>query len=520
MTYTWNGTGFNEGFVASQFLTANNTSYFYEQNYNNFFVTDNTGYGFVSDTTAFITIGTIFTDEPEYSMYVNTFSTALLSAKLLVFQSNATNVINAYNQTPSAYVTTTLTQSASSTSAFTASQLYAPFLTNPQSNFAFSEILNNWNGGPQIIKNLTGILSNFQGIVLGSMQKTKAVVDFKTKLLRQTTAVADETSKIQQQVNGFLSTNTFSALASAFPNSGLPQFNQLLMNHNAALEKAICTLCPVAAKGASVEGIINEFLGGKIFNILSPMDKIIADINNSNNIVSNLIKSIPTNGFTADTIAPSLSAAYQSQSAYIINSQGNPQISSLNAMSSFTNQAVNLLNNIMSKVPITASLPAPNAVTNPTQILNTLISTAKQSYTGQSTTLTGAQQAIATLVNTIATTTSPASSMYNPPVNPAEPSQGGSLANIAPLNSIFGGTTDPTITNPVINIALDPDVSNNQMLNLIAQRNVDAPGIFDTVAQGNGINLFNPIPHTPRNTPVDGSLGTYPDYSTLDISTD
>ena len=277
------------------------------------------------------------------------------------------------------------------------------------------------------------------------------------------------------------------------------------------MQQNLTTLMPITATGASIEGIISSVLGDKAVNILTPIDKILSDINSLNSVVSSLINSIPTAGFTATQPG----SAYVNP--YITNTQGASGFIALQNMSSFANQGVNLLQNLTSNIPITPSTPIPSATTDPSQILTNLVNTTGQNIYGKSgTTLSTAQQAMASLVNTIATTGSPSTTANNPYTSAVEPSQGGSFMNLSIFKSIFN-FPDPTITPPNLSLSLDPAIQQTQIGQLFDQQQVDSAGIYQEVKMGDGI-IFKPFNMTPRNKPLDGSLGDYNQSSPIDLT--
>lgn len=499
-TYTWNGSSFNEGTLTTQFmLDFYNNLYLYEQNYGGFFTctVDTSGNpqydGTVQYATQFIPNGTQFDQAFGYSdSQVTTVTTSILQGRLGIFQSTGTNVVDLTTQDPSSYVTNTITPALSAYGTSEALSEYAPFLNNVNFNFGLQDIMT-WGNGKQIINQLAGILSNHQSNLLGIQQGATSIIDFKKKIIRRQTLLANSVRTNQATTQTFMTSGSFGALQSAFPSEFSP-FTGVIGNANTISSNNMAGLLPSNLGGGNVQGVITSAIG-KVFggsntngvpNIINPIDKFVTDIGDLQKPNANFLNNIPNTGF-----------------------------SSITNQISFINQAVNILNNIVSKIPVTNTIQLPNASTNTANINSALtsfykaqISTTSTQPAAISTTQKANNQLAILMAQTGPTNTSTIPvSAANYDIN--DPSQGGSLLNTPVLSSIFNSEEDSTVKAPNINVSPDPSVQANQYLQIISQNQANQPGIVNTPAQGTGFNIFEEIELRPRNNPITGTPGDY-----------
>lgn len=500
-TYTWNGLGFNEGTLSTQFmLDFYNNLYLYEQNYNGFFPctvdsNNNPQYaGSLQYVVKFIPSGTQFDQAFGYTEdQIYNVDTQILNGKLGIFQSNSTNVVDSYTQDTSSYVNTTVTTALSGAGISQAIAANAPYLVSPEMNFSFQEILNNWSDGPTMIKNLSNILTNHQSNLVGTNASVQRIMDFKKKLIRQQANLGDQHRVVQNNTSTFLGSGTFTSLASAFPSQFHPLVG-LLQNHNSFASQQITNLLPRIASGAgsSIEGVVNGIVNGLfgsnpsgIPNIINPIDKFVTDLNTISTSSNSLINQLENSGFQ-----------------------------SLSNQISYTNQVVNLLNNIMAKIPVNSQIPIPTTVTDPTVINNTLTSYYNAQLGLNQNAASSSSQAATNQLLALMKMAGPSTTNQNNPTAPPtyvadNPVYGGSLINLGPLQSIFNGEKDPSISAPSITLSPDPSVQSQQNNTTVAQNSANQPGVSNAPTQGVGINNLDEVPLRPRNTPVDGSLGDY-----------
>jgi len=500
-TYIWNGLNFNEGTQPTQFmLDPENNLYLFEQNYLGFFpcTVDSSGNpqysGNLQYAVAFIPAGIQFDQAFGYTQdQVYAVDTTILNGRLNIFQSNATNIVNASTQNTSSYVNTTVTTALSGAGIAQATSTAAPYLVSPQMNFTFQEILKNWVNGPTMIANLASLLSNHQSNIVGASASVQRITDFKKKLVRQQAVQANQVAIVQNNSSTCLASGTFGAMATAFPNELQPLIG-VLQNHNSFTSQQLTNLLPTIATGAGssiesvVSGIVSGLFGGNSSNvpsIINPIDKFVVDLN---------------------TISTSNNS--------LINQIGNSGFSSLPSQTNYVNQVVNLLNNVMSQIPVTSQTPAPTPVTNPTVINNTITSYYDSQLNLNQNAATSSSQAATNKLLALMQASGPSTTNQNNPTAPPtyvanNPVYGGSFINSGPLQSIFNGEEDQSVIAPNITLSPDPSIQTQQNNTNVAQNAANAAGVSRTPTQGAGINTLDEVPLRPRNTPVDGSLGDY-----------
>ena len=481
--YTWSGTNFSTP-VVTQFFVDNTGSFlFYEKNYNAFFhVSDPATTGNIpvyapGGSNEFqLSAGAVLTALDQYSAQVSTFNTSILTERMNSWENQVSNILKDFTQSPSALVTMLLNSGGVNSLILNEVEklkALTPVLVDKATNFALQEVLNKWPGGQNIIKDLNTTLLGLQNKATGATQGSKTISDFKTKLIRQSTQIADETSKLQQQAQKILSDNTFTALVSAFPGSMGPIVS-LVQNAEAKYRSELAALLPsTGLDGTSIQGIVSGLFAGKIPVITSAIDKLSGDINELESGFNQLVASFPTNGFH-----------------------------SLQDLSNVCNQSVNLLNNLLKDLPISASIQIPNPVTDATQIVNAIQSEFNKSLGLVSSNITGATAAIQSII-TMASDTQVASAIMV-----MEPFIGGSLAHTAALSGILH-SHDPSMTTPNLTASADPSIASKQVLDAGRQTLVDAQGKPRKAKRGECINTLEEFPLRPRNKPLDGSPGTY-----------
>jgi hypothetical protein len=483
MTYTWDGIGFNQ-FVASQILEdTNGNYYYYDQNYIGFFpITISDGQLVNPDSIPInseaLPQDTVLNDVPDSSDLSTQAATAVLNNKMNAFVAQSSNILNGYNQNPSAYVNTTITAGlgtpAASGGIVNVLNTYAPFLTSPTTNFAFQDILTSWPGGTAVIQGLAGALSNFQNSLNQTLGGPQLVVDFKTKLLRQQMLTADSVNSNQTQISQYLNQGTFTSLASAFPEQMGP-LPGLLQTHLNFLNINLAGSIPTADLPPALQGVISSVLGslfgGSQPQIVNPMDKIVNDINGLN-----------TNG----------------GSSFLAVFGGN--LSSLQSTQSYTNQAVNLLSNIVAQIPISSQMAVPNQVTDVNQISAVLLTNAQSTIfnVGGNSSLTASQQSVANLLTVVTNTTSPPISSIPTSFTQILPSVSGLLSQ-----------ADPSVTQPNLNLSPDPTVQTQQSVTSAQQTAANLAAIFRTLPPGSSFNNLDEVPLRPRNIPLNGTQGDY-----------
>lgn len=477
-TYTWNGTDFGAS-VATRFLTdGNGNFFFYEKNYNAFFhvidpsTTGNLPVYAPGDSNNFTLIpGQILNSLDQYVSQIITFNSALLIDRMNSWVNLPTNIFKDFTQNPSALVASLLNTGAGNSSVFSQLNALAPVLVDKSANFALQEVLNKWPDGQKTIQNLNKILLGFQAKVNSATQSTQSILDFKTKLIRQSTKIADETSKLQQQAHTFLTDNTFTALVSAFP-QGMGPIASLIANADAKYASELATLLPsVGLSGTSIQGIVNGLFGGKIPIITCAVDKLFGDINELQGGFNDLVKSFPTNGFH-----------------------------SIQDITSVCNQSVNLLNNLLIDLPLQHSVQIPNPVTDALQIVNVLEAKLAEGLGEIDSQFAGAVSTLGALIAMNTTTLMVSASI--------EPFIGGSLAYTAALSGVLHGQ-DPSMTTPNLTASPDPTIASKQVLDMGRQTYLDAQGKPLKAKRGQCINSLEEFPLRPRNTTLDGSPGTY-----------
>ena len=492
MTFMWLGTNFaGYIFVPSMFFTdANNNYYYYDQNYNGFYdvITDGESQPTLpSVELTSLPISSILTSAPDLANYVPSISNQIIHNKLSSYLGDSINVLNSYTQNPSAFVANTLTNSLTGTNYSAALAQVAPLLTSPSINFSFNEILNSYQDGEQIINSLFNSLSLFQNFnITGLTGASQSISDFKKKILRQTTAVADEVRKAQGALAQYSGQNSFSALSSAIP--GFSTITSTINNATAGLGTSITNLLPSTGNINNTAGqLFNQFAGGLIRQIMNPLDIFLEDITNLDNIVAGISTNIPT--FNAP------SSGFPSPQAQAVA----------------LNQVVNSLSNVVGGLPTLPNIPIPTQATNINQIFSTVAQYAEsvlQTNTGQN---NPQQQAVNTLLSLMKNSSPTPGASTNTTVASAiiqDPYGGGSFTNTPGLSGVLN-EPDPTVQPPNVYVSPDPTVQSQQNNTASAQTAANAPGIYQNYPQGSGINIFEDVPLTPRCITTDGSLGDY-----------
>jgi len=499
--YTWNGYGFdNADFVPTQFFSTTlvgfsfNITYLYEQNYNGFFPVN-------VDASNNVTLVNPNVSEP-ISLVQNTvlvplflddqiigIDTQILNNRLLMFKNNATDIVSTYTQDPSSFVQNTISVALSGSGIGMAVETYAPFLISPELNFGLNDALKNWVNGPDLIKKLNSLFQSHQAEILKVEQGAKRISDFKKKLVKQQVALADRIRNIQGTTESFLASSTFTSLASAYPGT-FGKLEGLLHNSNSLLSGKLASIMPTAGldAGSSIEGIINKFIGNIKPTIVNPIDKLFVDIAKLDNAATGILDGLPGNGFE--------SFAHQKD---------------------FTNQVVNLLNNIVAKIPITPTFTAPNPLTSPV-LINNEITAHKNSILNinSSAATTTSQKAVMDLLKLMSINGPTLKSVVSNIVQ-NDSFHGGTFKNLSIIKSVLGTEVDQSITPPNVSQSPDPIVAQSQNDRSVAQTKADAPGVSRNFTRGSGINILDEVPLRPRNIPLDGSDGDYQVISGIPI---
>lgn len=488
-TFTWNGTSFdNQPFVASQFFTDPNGSlYFYEQNYNGFFPVTNPTDGTAPQLSAGalangLQVGTVLATADSFSKFATDVATSIIATRRTTFGSNSQNILSSATQQTTSFVESAIKNAVASNQGLqTALQSAAGYLTSTDLNFVFNDIATGWFNGPQIIQTLASLINNHQLNITGATEALARVRDFKSRILKQVTDAADDVRKLQGQIDQWETSNTFDMLSQQFPTVFGP-VKQLLDNQNKSLQQELSKLLPgTLASQVDAESfltnIFNSVVGNKIPQILNPIDKLFHDIEYLSDQADGLINQIPVDGF------------------------GN-----LETQSSVCNQIAALLNNVVAKIPVAATIPAQNPVTAVDDIYQ-----ATTQYINQQlqTTVSQAQAQINEIAATIAKYgIKPASTP--PPLDPTDSSKGGSFsaiigaANLPTLPTVAPLTYNP----PKISLSPDPTISANQNNRQDKQSAANAPGTQRNVKRGDCINnLCSDVPFKPKSRKVDGTLG-------------
>jgi hypothetical protein len=301
----------------------------------------------------------------------------------------------------------------------------------------------------------------------------------------------------------------------------------MLNSNSQLLGNQISSLLPTSglSSGTAISGIVDNFInsnlqgifGSVIPAIINPMDKIVADISKLESTVS----SFSNNGSLG--------------SASILNSIPLNGFNSITDMSNFANQSVNVLSNIINKIPISLNKSAPNSITN-LNAINTAITTYKQLQTGKislnsnspgynksSSLLSSLMASGGPVPKTTSVPVTGTSSSLAPIINSAisgstaivsvDPFQGGSFGNLPTIQNVLGGEVDQSIPTPNVTQSPDPSVAVNQNTQSSAQIAADAPGTTRNNVRGSGINILDELPLRPRNIPTDGA--TPGDYKVI-----
>lgn len=494
MSYTWLGNTFDpsDGSVETNVMNDNsNNVYFYDANYNGFFPLNiNNGiasYGGGGDI-ILLPANTILNLYTLTDANFAVVSNEIITSRLNAFLSDPQNIINSATQTPSTLIINTLTTAVSANNLSSAYAASASYLTSLNMNFAFNDIANHWVNGQNVLKSMSNILSTHQNIINNLNASTNGIIDFKKKIIRGQTMFADSVRKVQNDAYNFSTTPTFTRLVSSFPNE-LGKTVSAFGNSHQVLGKKLSHILPSNLGSSSqISNLLNNFIGGA-FNgvippIVNPIDKLLVDVNN--------INTATLNGF-----------------AQIVPSEG---FGSFAEQQIFVNQTVNLLNNIIAKIPITSQVAKQSAVTNPAAI-NNAVSNYYKSVFGLQTTNTNTQQQ-ATVNQTLAdmqtTDLNAIQAAYNnQPYLSTDPASGGSFFNQGVYTNLFGGEIDQSVTSPNITLSPDPSIQASQNGMSTNQLKANQGTSFSFKEEGAGVNLFEDVILRPRNIPIDGTTGTY-----------
>jgi hypothetical protein len=494
MTYTWNGNGFNEVvFLTSQYLIdPNNNIYYYDQNYVGFFPVLFTNGVIIYNDSSFLPVtiasGTVFIDDPTLSAIpnINCISAIIFSGRFALFQSNLSNILEIYTQNPSAFVANAINGIDDSTTVskslplpvFQSLSTNTPFLVSTALNFGFKDILSSWPNGNSVIQSLASTLSNHQANLNGTNDKIHSIIDFKKKLVKQQVALADKTRMLQGQVDQWANGGTFSTLASKF--TEFTQLKSTLDDSNSYLSNELTKLLPSSSIASTVlSGVFNKVFGSSgLPVIVNPVDKILSDI---------------TNLTSAGT-------------AILNNTFNVTAFGDVASESSFVNQALTILNNLMSQIPITPTINIPGSTTNPLQIFSSLNAYAV-AQTGTQVTNALQQQAFTALTNLM---TMAASGLPSAIAQSSSDSfLGGSFLNLPSFSGLLS-EIDPSITGPNITGSPDPTIAQSQITAQKTQNQINQPGVYQNTVRGTSINNITDVPLRPRNVVVaDNSSGDY-----------
>lgn len=496
--YIWKGDSFFEADPVTQFLedTAGNL-YFYEQNYKAFFTSaldsnnqpQYSGNTFMPDE---VVADTQLSDTNYTLSQVNNVATVLLNGKLNIFKNTNNNVVNAFTQNPSSFVGTTVTENASGGYGTSeALKAFAPYLANLNSNFGMQEVLK-WANGPQLVKKLSELLNNHQNNINIVEKSAKAIVDFKKKLLRRQVALGDSLRQTQNTTETFLASGSFDSLQSAFPTEFSP-LKSILHNSNSILSTKMSNILPNNLGAGNVQNIISGAVSGLfgnssdshgIPNIVNPMDKFVVDIGNLTDKTHSIFTSVVNQGFD-----------------------------SLQHQIEFTNQAVNMLNNIVSQIPVVTS-GAVTALETDADKINTALKdfykAQAQKGVSSSNPPSVSQKAVDQLYTIMKQHGPPIiSNLVSGILDVSDPAKGGSILNLSGLSGIFGGEQDPSIVQPNIVISPDPSIAQAQNEQELAKAKANQPSINQIIPRGSGFNQIEEVGHRPRNNPVNGLDGDY-----------
>ena len=317
----------------------------------------------------------------------------------------------------------------------------------------------------------------------------------KRKLSEKQALVADSLSINQTNTTTMSASGTFAGFESTF-GGNFTNLNNVLSNASKQGASQLSHLLPSKLGGGNVQGTIqnsiNSLFGSNtssvgIPNIINPIDKFVADLEDLANPAASFLQNIVNEGFST------------------VENQLN-----------FVNQALNVVNNTISKIPITNTIPIPGQANNNVAVNNALTSYYKSLFISaskaSSTPISSNQQAINQL-NALMAINGPTTTNTTPPTatnyDPNDPSQGGTLFGTPVLSSIFGAEEDPSVSQPNINISADPSIGANQLLSGVQQTQANQGGTTNAFQHGNGFNIFPEVDLRPRNQPVIGTQGSY-----------
>ena len=482
-TYIWNGGGFTgQVFVPSGFFgQPDGTTVYYDQNRQAFYKAQ-----FVNGVPQYdgsmsvnVLPNTILQSNFALASNVGSFGTQIINEAYEEYLQNPINLVNNYAQNQGSLVSLAVQQALSSNPDI--GQAYseaAPTLTSPPMNFAANEISKNWPDGATALANLRNVVANLQGVLSGIESDVQSVVDFKTKIFQGQIGAANETRKLQGQIEDWVNKNTFTNLVSAFP-TPFGTLVQSLANSDQHLTNVIANLLPSSGQHEStvIANALNRLFGSKIPIIVNPIDKIRMDMTKLTGIVS--------------------------EGDNLIN-QG---FATLDSHLNFINQVTTLLENYVGKAENALSQLKPTPAQSVAPALLSLAQAANLNLQQQ-------------LAQTIAQTQSWVQSYAGVPssaigqingqsgaYDAKDPWLGGSFTN---LTSAVGGFTIPNglLTVPNITTTSDPSLAQAQTQNTIAQNSAaQASSQTMTVVRGTSFNDLD-VPLS-RNYTQDGSLGDF-----------
>lgn len=232
-----------------------------------------------------------------------------------------------------------------------------------------------------------------------------------------------------------------------------------------------------------IQGIFQSLFGNIIPTILTPVDKIMADVQK----------------LEAGIIDPVLNFP-------------NTILSQLTNQSGIVQQMANLLNNLVNSIPQTGA-QQDTGITLVNQMFDTLNAYAESKLPPGAINNNLSNQNI--LVNNILANIRSTTGVQIPS-NPQDASVGGTFTISPALSAIFA-EQNPMILAPDSNRSADPsiqsDIDNRNIQNAAnanAKNTTPAP-------RGSGINVLTDVPLRPRTIPYDGSKGTYHTSPKIDI---
>lgn len=495
MTYfTWIGNKFSDGSPDTgvfQNINFSTEIYFYSQEYNGFFPLILTN-GIVSygQSGEIVLLGnpTVLTPFTITDANFDVVSNEIINARLEAYLSDPQNITDINTQMPSTIITNSLTQAVSSMGLSQAYAASANYLINTNMNFAFNDIASNWQNGSNVIKTLTNIFVNHQNNLNQYSASTNSILDFKKKLIRTQAVYADSIRKVQNTANNYASGTTFNQLHTAFPNE-MGKTVSTFANSHEVLGKKLSNILPSnlsssTAIGSTIGGFLNSTFGNVVPQVANPIDKLLLDVENLN---TNL-----ENGFSNDLNITGFSSFAEHQN--------------------FVNQTVNLLQNIINKIPISSQVRKIVPTTNPALANNAIANYMKGKLGIQpstANTLNGQANAnTLNLMNGVNTSALAASAMGQVYVA-SDPASGGSFLNLPSYVSLFNGEIDNSIIPSNIFTSPDNSIQSSIDNNGTTQLKTNQGTSFSSSIIGNGVNIFQDTPLRPRNLPTDGTLGTY-----------